>query len=270
MASAAESAETGRFDAVGARLFEEHRRGEAFRPFAAESGIASLADAYEAQAGLVRRLRAAGGKLAGYKIGLASKRMQEMCGIDQPVAGVVISSRLHASGAQLRLADFGRLGLEFEICVIMGMDLPPSDKPYGAGEIAAAVGSVAAAVELIDDRNCDYASLDVMSLVADNSWNAGVILGQPVATSGIDLIGCEGIVTLDGAELDRGHGRDALGGPLIPLEWLVNHLRDADEGLCAGDIVMIGSLIPTQFPKASGRYGFTAAGIGSVELAVAE
>jgi 2-keto-4-pentenoate hydratase len=268
MAGAA-AGETGRFDAVGARLFDEHRRNEMFRPFAAESGIASLADAYEAQATLVSRLRQAG-EPAGYKIGLTSKRMQEMCGIDVPVAGVVLGSRVHESGAELRLADFGRLGLEFEICVTMGKDQPPADKLYTPEEIAAAVGSVAAAVELVDDRNCDYASLDVMSLVADNSWNAGVVLGEPVPAAGIDLIDCEGIVTLDGAELDRGHGRDALGGPLIPLEWLANHLRATGQGLRAGDIVMTGSLIPTQFPKGQSRYGFTIAGIGAVEVAIAE
>jgi 2-keto-4-pentenoate hydratase len=125
-------------------------------------------------------------------------------------------------------------------------------------------------VELIDDRNCDYASLDVLSLVADNSWNGGVVLGERAAASGVDLVDCEGIVTLDGAELDRCHGRDALGGPLIPLEWLANHLRNSGEALRAGDIVMTGSLIPTQFPTGPCRYGFTVAGIGSVEVAIVE
>src|SRR5690606_7861106 len=107
---------------------------------------------------------------AGYKVGLTSKRMQEMCGIDTPVAGVVLDSRVHGSGVELDLKDFGRLGLEFEICIVMGRDLPPIGRPYGAAEIAGAVRSAAAAVELIDDRNCDYAALDVLSLVADNSW----------------------------------------------------------------------------------------------------
>ena len=33
-------------------------------------------------------------------------------------------------------------------------------------------------VELVDDRHADYAKLDVRTLVADNSWNAGVVLEQ--------------------------------------------------------------------------------------------
>ncbi len=173
-----------------------------------------------------------------------------------------------SSGVELKLSDHGRLGLEFEICVIAGKDLPPIGRPYTQGEAAAAIGKVAAAVEMVDDRNCDYATLDVLSLVADNSWNAGVILGDPAA-AGADLVNCEAVISRDGVELDRGHGRDALGGPLVPFTWLANHLSSRGGGLKAGDLVMTGSLVTTQFPTEAATYAFSVAGIGEVEVRVA-
>lgn len=250
-------------------LRSQHREGARFVPFARAQGAATLADAYAVQEAHVAAMQADGmGDIRGWKIGLTSLRMQQMCGIDQPVAGAVLASRLHASGHMARLADHGRLGLEFEICLRLGADLPARAAPYTAAEVARAVDAAAAAVEMVDDRNCDYATLDVESLIADNSWNAGVVLGDwaPVPA---DLTGCEGVVTLNGAHLDRGFGRDALGGPLVPLEWLANHLSARGRGLRRGDLVMTGSLIPTQFPAAGSRYGFVVEGVGRVDLSLA-
>lgn len=266
--SAAPDAAHGRFDALAARLVGEHADNARFRVFAKSAGIETIADAYAAQAAFVAKMTAAGGaRPVGYKIGLTSKRMQEMCGIDMPVGGVILDSRVHPSGTVFDPARFGRMGLEFEICVILGRDLPARAADYQADEIAAAVGSVAAAVEIVDDRHCDYAELDVLSLIADNSWNAGVVLGA-ATQSPANLTDCEGIVTRDGVEIDRGFGRDVLGSPLVPLQWLANHLRGAGGGLRKGDIVMTGSLIRTQFPERPGTYRFDVAGIGHVAIAI--
>ncbi|MDO9525667.1 MAG: fumarylacetoacetate hydrolase family protein [Gemmobacter sp.] len=254
------------FDNLGKWLCDQHRDGARFVPFARDHGIASLDDAYAAQAAFVAAMQSANmGCPVGWKIGLTSARMQAMCGIDQPVAGAVLATRLHASGAEMRLGAHGRLGLEFEICVRIGLDLPARPEPYSATEVAQAVDAVAAAVEVVDDRNCDYVALDVQSLIADNSWNAGVVLGDWVLMPR-DLTDCKGVVSRNAEEIDSGYGRDVLGGPLVPLEWLVNHLRARGTGLRRGDIVMTGSLIPTQFPKDACEYRFDVAGIGAVAI----
>jgi 2-keto-4-pentenoate hydratase len=212
-------------------------------------------------------MRAEGAPVAGYKIGLTSARMQAMCGIDQPVAGVVLGPRVHASGVVLDAASYGRLGLEFEIGVRLARDLPPAGRAFTRDDIAAAVGAVFPAVELVDDRRCDYKTLDVLSLVADNSWNAGIVVGAP-QSAWPALDACEAIVWADGVELDRGFGRDALGHPFNPLTWLANHLAAAGAALKAGDIVMTGSIVPTQFPTRPTRYRYALAGLGEVEAAV--
>jgi 2-keto-4-pentenoate hydratase len=134
--------------------------------------------------------------------------------------------------------------------------------------VAEAVDRVCAAVEVVDDRNADYATLEALSLIADNSWNAGAVVGA-FAKTWDKLEDASGIVWLNGQEIDRGYGRDVLGHPFVPLTWLANHLAAAGGALRAGDIVLTGSLIPTRFPKEPSAFRYELAGIGTVELAVA-
>jgi 2-keto-4-pentenoate hydratase len=248
-------------------LMTAHASGAPFAPFAAAFGIASVADAYAVQGDYVRlqmQTRRAGA--AGYKIGLTSKRMQDMCGIDSPIAGVVLADRVHASGVALNTLSYGRLGLEFEIAVRLGRDLVPEGVP-SLDEVAAAVDAVCPAVEIVDDRRADYRALDVLSLIADNSWNAGIVLGEFVR-AWPDLATVEGLVSVDGNALDRGSGGDVLGHPFHPVAWLASHLAAQGGGLRAGDIVMTGSIVTTKFPDRPASYRFDVKGLGSVDVTV--
>lgn len=254
-------------DGLAASLIEGHDRKEKFRPFAATNGIASLDDAYAVQERYVSLLKPRCGALVGYKIGLTSQRMQTMCGIGHPIAGVVLADRLHHSGARLAIADYGRMGLEFEIAVRMGRDLPVGAPAWTPESIAPHVAGVCAAIEIVDDRAADYAELDVLSLVADNSWNGGVVLSEFCKTwPALDAV--SGTISHNGTEIDRGYGRDALGHPFAPLAWLANALAAKGQSLRAGEIVMTGSLVTTRFPTESETYRFELEGIGAVELNV--
>ncbi len=250
--------------ALAAELLRQHHAREQSR---ALPGLArtDVGAAYAIQRDLVRLLRAeANAAPVGYKIGLTSARMQAMCGIDHPIGGVVLAHRVHASGVKLNAAAFGRIGLEFEIGMKITRDVTG---PFDLASVGACVGAVCAAVEVVDDRRADYKTLEVASLVADNSWNAGIVLGA-WRTTWPDLESVRGVVHLNGAEVDSGHGRDVLGHPFAPLIWLAEHLANAGEGLRAGDIVLTGSLVTTRFPAISEAYRFDVAGIGSVAIDV--
>ena len=252
---------------VGRQLFDEHRNGTPFHNLGPQCGVGDLASAYAVQREYVALLAAGHGKAAGYKIGLTSLRMQQMCRIDQPIGGVVFADRVAKSGAVLKTRNYGRLGVEFEIGVRLGRDLPPSGKPYEAEDVGRAVNGVCAAVEVVDDRNADYKSLDVLSLIADNSWNAGAVLDE-FRSSWPDLAAARGVLFIDGKEIDSGHGRDVLGHPFVPLAWLANRLIMDGSSLKAGDIVLTGSLVTTKFPREPGRFRYELAGIGAVDFSV--
>jgi 2-keto-4-pentenoate hydratase len=253
---------------TGEWLMSAHASRAAFQPFATTFGIGSIAAAYAAQREFVRlQIKARGARPTGYKIGLTSRRMQQMCGIDSPIAGVVLADRVHASGVSLKPSGYGRLGVEFEIAVRLKRDLVPDGGVPALADVAAAVDAVAPAIEIIDDRGADYRALDILSLIADNSWNAGIVLGAFVH-AWPDLATVEGVVSVDGKAVDRGAGRDVLGHPFHPVAWLATHLAVQGAALRAGDIVMTGSVVTTKFPDRPSAYRFDVTGLGAVELAI--
>ena len=249
-------------------LMEEHEAQLRFHPFAQEFHIAEIDAAYAVQREYVRLQRQSRGAAPiGYKVGLTSPRMQAMCGIDSPIAGVVLADRVRQSGARIRASDYGRLGLEFEIAVRLGRDLGGYGRPVALSDVARAIEAVCPAMELVDDRACDYATLDVFSLVADNSWNAGIVLGE-FQSRWSDLAEIEGLISVDGAVVDRGFGREVLSHPLHSVAWLAEHLAKTADVLRAGDIVMTGNLVATKFPAESSSYRFELAGLGAVDLSI--
>lgn len=247
-------------------LLAEHKAGVRFKPFRPQDGLATIADAYDIQEKYVDLLRREHGEAIGYKVGLTSSAMQTFCGIDHPIAGVVLAKRVHRSGATVRRTDFGRLGLEFEIAVRIRSDIAAA--AHTPATIAPHIDGVCAAVEVVDDRDADYANLDVRSLVADNSWNAGIVLSNFAATWP-DLEAVPGKASKDTSPIGEGHGRDILGHPFNSVAWLNSQLVSRGGGLKAGQIVMTGSVMKTVFPTESATYRFALEGLGAVEVHVA-
>lgn len=253
---------------VAELLIREHADRMTFQPFAAAFSIATADDAYAVQREYVRLLmQSRGTKAAGYKIGLTTPRMQDMCGINSPVAGVVLKDRVHASGARINTSAYGHVGLEFEIAVRLGHGLVPAGQTLSIADVSAAVDGVCPAIELIDDRGADYRKIDALSLIADNAWNGGIVLGK-FAPSWPDLAAIEAVVSVDSKVIDRGFGRDVLGHPFHSVAWLAAHLAAQGSRLRAGDIVMTGSVVTTKFPDHSTSYHYELTGCGAVELSV--
>ena len=50
--------------------------------------------------------------------------MQSLCGVDEPCYGAIFASEVHHRRAELATSDYCRLGIETEIAVRLGEDLP--------------------------------------------------------------------------------------------------------------------------------------------------
>jgi 2-keto-4-pentenoate hydratase len=204
------------------------------------------------------------GTIAGYKIGLTTPVMQKLCGVGEPCYGAIFAREVHHRRAELSATDYCRLGVETEIAFRLGADLPQGGDP---GEIAAAVESCMAAIELIEDLQYDYRRLDAAAIVAGNVWNAGVVLGTPVTDwRSQDLVRAMAWLSINGREIGSGNGRDVMGHPLNALAWLVDKLAAAGTPLRRGMIVMTGSMVPIQYPVAGDRVVIEVTGLGSAEL----
>ena len=226
---------------------------------------ASLEEAYAIRRCFQEIEEATGrGAIAGYKIGLTTPVMQQLCGIAEPCYGVIFAREVHDRRAELRASDYCRLGVETEIVFRLGEDVPHGGD---AEHVAAAVESAAAAIELIEDLRYDYRRLDAAAMVAGNVWSAGVVIGTPVKEwRALDLAQVRARLSINGREIGSGVGRDVMGNPLNALAWLAKKLGDEGTPLRRGMIVMTGSMVPIQHPLASDRVLVEVSGLGAAEL----
>lgn len=260
-----------RIAAAARWLLEAHHHRAVFGPFPPELNPSSLDEAYAIQDAFVALRAEQRGAVAGYKIALATPEMRRLAGLDEPLGGVIHESGIRRSPASVRASDYVRLIVEFEIAVDMAEDLPAADAPFSRERVKQAVGTVMPALELADDRGADYQMLSRhgLDLVADNTWNEGVVLGNPVPDwHGMDLAGVRGIAYVNGKAVGQGRGGDAMGHPFDAVAWVANHLAASGRGLLRRDVVITGSLVASQAVKAGDIVKFSVGGLGEVDLRV--
>ena len=169
----------------------------------------------------------------------------------------------------MRVADGGRLDAaraiqpkaEAEIAFILGADLPDADT--SAEQVAAAVASVHAAIEIVDSRIADW-KITFADTVADNGSSAFFVLadeGLPLA--GLDLEGAAMEMRVNDAVASTGVGAAALGNPLNAAAWLAQTLAARGEPLKSGDILLAGALGPMVALTPGDHVHATVAGIGA-------
>ena len=189
-------------------------------------------------------LRLGGLPPAGFKIGATTKQMQAYLGLPGPSAGFTPKSGLRTSPATARFADFLNPGAECEVAVRLARDIAPG--PCTRDEAAAAVGDVFAAMEIVEKRYDDLGKLGTPTLIADQVFHAGGVLGTPVADwRALDLGATRGRLSVDGQVRGEGVGADLLGHPFEALAWLAASAGAAAfGGLRAGQVVFLGSVTP--------------------------
>jgi 2-keto-4-pentenoate hydratase len=227
----------------------------------------STEDGYRVQSEVHQLLATELGPLVGYKIGCTSEVMQKYLAIPHPCAGGVHASGTHRSGVVLKAAGFVRVGVECEIAVRLGKDLGPEGAPFTRDSVAGSIECYLPAIEIVDDRYVKWETLGAPTLIADDFFAAGIVLGEPVVRSAVaDLVDVEGRVLINGQETGRGTGADVLGHPHNALAWLANHLASHGTGLRAGEIVMTGSLVKTVWLKAGDEATMEFSGLGNVHV----
>ena len=264
-----------RIERAGEWLYEAHRKRERFAPLPPDLAPRDVGEAYTIQSEFVGMRATSLGQVTGYKIALTTPAMRAMMGMNDSIAGDMLDKTIlrcgSNAGARVRAADYVRLLVEFEIAVELAEDLPAIGAPYDRKRVSAAVAAVMPAFELADDRNADYSTLpgNPLMMIADNAWNEGAVLGEPVREwKGVDLAALRGVATINGQHAGEGHGRDVMGHPLDALAWVANNLASRGLGLWRGDVVITGSLVTTKYPKPGDLVRFDAGDLGAVQLHV--
>jgi 2-keto-4-pentenoate hydratase len=198
--------------------------------------------AYAVQTINTRFWEAQGRRIVGRKAGLTANAVQVQLGVDQPDFGVLFDDMRVADGGTLDPAKTLQPKAEAEIAFVLGADLP--EPGTTVEQVAAAVASVHAAIEIVDSRIADW-KITFADTVADNGSSAFFVLadeGRQLA--GLDLEGAAMAMDVGGKTVSTGVGAAALGNPLNAAAWLARTLAGRGEPLKAGDILLAGALGP--------------------------
>lgn len=243
-------------------LLEAERSAVAVPPLSERHPKLTIEDAYEIQrAG--RELRLAGGEvLAGRKIGLTSRAMQEMLGVDQPDFGCLYASLVVDSGTAVEVSRLIAPRAEAEIAFVLGSDL--EGPGVSRADALAAAESVLPAIEVIDSRVANW-RITIIDTIADNASGGMAVLGEPQPLDGLDLAEMKMTIRA-GEESVGGCGNAVLGHPAEPVAWLANMLSTLGERLRRGDVVLPGALARA-LPVAAGQEARAEFGpLGSVSV----
>jgi len=251
-------------------LSEQYRANQLF-VLPAELVPASIDEAYGVQRQFQTDLSRDQGPIAGYKLAYTTAIMQQTNGVNEPCMGIMLANNIRRSPCTLAASDFVRLGIECEVAARLGDDLPPSGAPFDRDKVSGAVESLMTAFEVIDNRRTPglEQSVQFITGVAANIYNAGVVLGSPVTDwRAIDLVSAYGSMDINGEKVGDGHGSDVMGHPLEPLAWLANKLAEQGLGLSAGMVIITGSIVSPKFLEAGDKASISIEGLGSAELNV--
>ena len=198
-----------------------------------------LESGLEAQAGALRRRVEAGDALLGWKVGLNAAPVQAALGLDGVVVGFLTTATSLEAGVAHSLAGASNPGIEPELAIRFGADLPADPSPE---QLAAGIDAVAPALELVDlDRPLD----DLHAILADNVFHRGVLLGDfDGARAGGGLNGLAVAVRRSGEEAGSVSAAESYGDVAETLRVVSRRLALMGESLRAGQFVIAGSLTP--------------------------
>lgn len=212
----------------------------------------TLDDAYAIQSAQMARKLAEGRNIAGWKIGLTSKVMQQALKIDTPDSGVLYDDMVFATGGTVPAGRFIQPRAEAEIAFVMKA---PLNGEVTREAVLAATAYIAPSLEILDTRilrkDPDSGKARVIvDTVSDNAANAGVVVGAARhAPDAFDLRWTGAIVRVNGEVESTGLGAAVLDDPVMGLVWLARRMHQYGQRIEAGQIVLSGSFIaPIECP----------------------
>ena len=258
--------------AAAQELLRQQQAREGFHALPSSLAPVSVEQAYAAQDTWLRlRTAQRNTTLGGYKIAITTPAMRSFVGFDDAISGCVLADTVFASGHRVQAAAYQHLIVEFELALQFGQDLPEREEDWDPHSILPYLECAYPSLEIADDRFADYALLKkgFFSLVAENAWNHGVVLGSAIAAKDFDrLWQIQATAFINEQAIGQGHCSDVMGHPLIAMAWIANHLRQRGLRFKAGDWVTTGSWVASQFPLAGQELHFAMPGLAEVTLAV--
>ena len=251
-------------DQLAADLAQAERSQVPTTPLTDRYGDIDVVDAYEIQLINIRARVAGGARVIGHKVGLSSKAMQDMMGVDEPDYGHLLDEMQVFENVPVKSSKYLYPRVEVEVGFILADDLPGAG--CTEGDVLAATAAFAPAIELIDTRITNW-QIKLCDTIADNASSAGWVLGEArVSPKDVDIRNIDAVLTNHGEVVAEGRSDAVLGNPVTAVAWLARKVESFGVRLKAGDIVLPGSCTRAIDAPAGSDFVADFAGLGSVRL----
>ena len=218
-----------------------------------------------AQAAMLAQAEANGAVLAGWKAGFGTAAWLETFGLDAPLVGFLLDTTRIGSGAEVAIDTWTGPRAEAEIAVRMGADVDGDASP----EVAlAAIDALAPASALVDIAPLPAAPGDALACdVFHRHWLTGTFDGS---RAGGRLEGLTAQVKVMGTTLPPVTDVEAATGRAgVVLAEVARMAARHGRGLRAGDVVILGSIVPPAVIAPGGTFRFELSGSEAIEVHLA-
>ena len=228
-------------EALAERILDASRqRAQPIAPITDSRPDFDLADAYRVSAAITRRRKARGEQPVGWKIGFTNSAIWAEQGLSAPIWGpmydTTVCRRRRAAAHTLRSSRLLEPRIEPEI----GFRLASVPQPdMDEAELLDCVDAVTHGFEIVQSVYPGW-RLKPPDAVAAFGMHGGYRHGPLVPIPAADrerwlkmLVDFTVVLFRDGVEMDRGVGKNVLGGPLSALRHFVRGARRLSRRLCA-------------------------------------
>jgi len=198
-----------------------------------------VGDAYQIQLLNIARRVAGGSVVRGHKVGLSSRAMQQMMGVDEPDYGHLLHDMFIFEDSDVVAGNYCYPRVEVEVAFVLGQ--PLRGPACTVADVVRATEYVVPAIELIDSRIRDW-RITLPDTIADNASSAGVVLGgNPRRLTQLDVRMVAAVLRRNGRIVETGVSGAVLGNPATAVAWLANKVHAFGVSLEAGHVILPGS-----------------------------
>ncbi|MBS0429954.1 MAG: 2-oxopent-4-enoate hydratase [Proteobacteria bacterium] len=224
----------------------------------------SIEEAYQIQLRMIQRRVDGGETVVGKKIGVTSKIVMQMLGVNQPDFGQLLSGMVFNEGEPILVDSLIAPKAEAEVAFLLKRDL--TGPGVTAADVLRATECVMPCFEIVDSRVKDW-KIKIQDTVADNA-SCGVLTlgGQRRSPRDLDLALAGMVLEKNGEVISTSTGASVQGSPVNAVAWLANTLGRLGIGLKAGEIILSGSQSPLVPVKAGDSLHCSVGGLGGTSV----
>ena len=220
----------------------------------------TVEDGLRLQLAVADRFEQQGGPISGWKVGMTSGPMRDRLGVGVRPFGYLLADRTFANDDTITMPSAAGVGIEPELCLILGTALEGDVTPEQARK---AVESVAPSFELLEFRTRGLPANPGRTIL-DGLANWGIVVGDPVPAADLPEVIRAEFSSEDERLAEVTAGQDLeLDDPFLSLSRLSSALHRFGRRVEAGQVILTGALAKVDV-LAAARYRAKFTDIGTV------